>query len=100
MNDDKKEPREIAVLANSCPDCGDKSLIRYDKENDQIYTTDFVPTKEGEPLEPGAELVKLHRSKGALIEIEKVCRVPGPSRHATPAYRSNYDRIFKKHEAN
>jgi len=57
----------------------------------------LCPLTEGQPLLPGAELVRgKKRDNGEVLDLKPLYAVPrkGPAKVATPSYRKNYDSIF------
>lgn len=66
----------------------------------------LTPVRDGQPLTPGTELVKLTPGEDEWHDIETLYRheqiepaLSGPPQVATPEYRKGYDRIFGKKPA-
>lgn len=66
--------------------------------DDDLELGEFHEIKEGRPIPPGAEIVRLGRGDDdGWREVESVYGGrSGPPQVATPAYRVGYDRIFGK----
>jgi hypothetical protein len=56
----------------------------------------YYPLQEGQPIMPGAEIVRAKRRKDdpSVMDLTPVYKTKGPGQVATPAYRKNYGSIF------
>ena len=56
---------------------------------------ELTPTQEGQPLQPGEELVQVFASEEqGTVRLRTLYKHGGPSRASTPAYRDGYDAVF------
>lgn len=55
----------------------------------------LVPAPEGVPFPPDVEVVHSERLDSHTLQITTLYKPKGPSKVATPRYRSNYDAVFK-----
>jgi hypothetical protein len=104
MADDNPPPnRDVALLYAPTEDGAGARIVRA--RNGSIETGEIRPAKEGQPIAPQTELVRLRPRP----EVPQVCDVEvlhreqpieskdalsGPAQVATARYRDNWDRIF------
>ncbi|MEM7138352.1 MAG: hypothetical protein AAF500_17365 [Myxococcota bacterium] len=92
------EASDVAWVYGRSEDGRSYGVLR--KKNDQVQMGTLRPLEDGKPIH--GELVKLRpRSESqALFDVEtqhsatRAPRAPGPSKVATPAYRSGWDSIW------
>jgi len=98
---DEKQPKEVALpLANN-------HILRMSEDANGNLTPlqlgHLSPLKEGQPID-GDVVCLNRRGTSPLYDFQTLVKNPmapkqssaGPPQVATPAYRSNYDRIFGK----
>lgn len=105
-DNNKKDERDFILLG---PKNDDGSIICMRHKADhttQIGT--IAPVKNGEPIQPGQQIVQLKQGDGPGLDVEvlyggepeEMHSVPvkmshkGPAMVTTPEFRRNYDRIF------
>jgi hypothetical protein len=85
---------------------GVRPFIRHTRDH-KIVGGVMATAKEGRPINSGGELVQLTHIDGDRFKVESLygepshseeCSCPGPSKVATEAYRSGWDRIFGNKE--
>jgi hypothetical protein len=95
------EPFDV-LLPHAPTDDGEGARVLRARPG-RIEAGEVRPAREGKPLLPGAELVRLERrtDSPALYDVKVDHAVPraptpmkGPAQVATPTYRTNWERTF------
>jgi hypothetical protein len=56
----------------------------------------LIPVRNGQPFPPGAEIVQGKAcAEQGVLSLTTVYKPKGPGQVATPAFRKNYDAVFK-----
>lgn len=89
-NDDDTSVFKVEGYAPGAP--GVVAGVRVTKHTEEQCV--LLPAPEGVPIPPGAELVRRERVDEHTFKLTTLYKPKGPSKVATPRYRSNYDAVF------
>ena len=99
MNDDKRAPKDIAILSGPTEDGRGARVVRI-REGGSVTAGEIRPVREGEPINQ-SELVRLH----PLDENKRVCAVevlhapPNAKHAANQSHPSDQDKAAKPEQS-
>jgi hypothetical protein len=95
MSDDKKREcssgDEIHLGAQT--ESGFTMAMRH-REDHTLQACLLRPLSDGQPIPPGAELVRLSKKEGDCYNVQSLYKSPGPANVTTDEYRVGWDRVF------
>lgn len=97
----EKKPGRDYVILGPKDENGNPVCIRH-KPDHTIQVGTIIPTRDGVPIHPGSEIVKLTSDGGPCMDVEVLYdgssestgTTKGPAKVTTQAYRESWDRIF------
>lgn len=99
--DNKRGGRDFVLLGPPAED-GTTPFIRH-LPDDSVRVGTMTPSKDGVPLQPGSEILRLTKGEGVGYDVEVVygeqdraSRNKGPSKVSSPAYKDSWERIWGK----